>query len=114
MAQPIEKDAECRSPAAPPLAHATTDAHPKGGSKTMKASKTAFSFFASGLLVALLSAGSAQAQVSLDISKITCDQFTLFKVTDPRNIAIWISGYYNGKRNNTVIDTQQLNEYYDK
>jgi acid stress chaperone HdeB len=80
----------------------------------MKTPKKTFALFVSGLLIALLSTTSAQAQVSIDIAKITCDQFTLFKVTDPRNIAIWISGYYSGKRNNTVIDTQQLNEYYDK
>ena len=50
----------------------------------------------------------AQAQVTLDVAKITCDQFTLYKVTDPQNIAIWLSGYYHGKRDNTLVDTQQL------
>jgi hypothetical protein len=54
------------------------------------------------------------AQVSVDISKISCDQFNLYKVTDPRNIAIWLSGYFNGKRNNTVIDTQVFNQNYEK
>ena len=69
---------------------------------------------ASGLLLASLTALNAQAQVSIDVSKISCDQFTLYKVTDPRNIAIWLSGYYNGKRDNTVIDTQVFNENYNK
>jgi acid stress chaperone HdeB len=50
----------------------------------------------------------AQAQVTLDVSKITCDQFTLYKITDPQNIAIWLSGYYHGQRNTTTVDTQQL------
>ena len=50
----------------------------------------------------------AQAQVTVDVSKITCDQFTLYKITDPQNIAIWLSGYYHGQRNSTLIDTQQL------
>jgi hypothetical protein len=27
----------------------------------------------------------------------------------PQNIAIWLNGYYNGKRGNTVLDTQGLN-----
>jgi acid stress chaperone HdeB len=53
---------------------------------------------------------AAQAQVTLDVSKISCDQFVGYKIADPRNIAIWLSGYYNGKRGNTVIDPQRLNE----
>lgn len=48
------------------------------------------------------------AQVSLDVSKITCEQFWLRKVANPDKVAIWLSGFYNGKRDNTVIDTQQL------
>src|SRR5215475_10936521 len=59
-------------------------------------------------MVALVSGSSAQAQVMIDVAKITCDQFTLYKVTDPQNIAIWLSGYYHGKRDNTVVDTQEL------
>ena len=51
---------------------------------------------------------AARAQVTLDVSKITCDQFAGYKVTNPQNIAIWLSGYYNGKRDNTILDTQNL------
>jgi len=53
-------------------------------------------------------ASGAGAQVTLDVSKITCDQFTLYKITDPQNIAIWLSGYYHGQHNTTTVDTQQL------
>jgi len=52
----------------------------------------------------------ARAQVALDLSKVTCDQFVGYKITDPQNIAIWLSGYYNGKRGNTIIDTQGFND----
>ena len=69
---------------------------------------------ASGLALALLAAASAQAQVTVDVAKISCDQFTAYRITDPHNIAIWLNGYYNGKRNNTVIDTQALTENYNK
>ena len=55
----------------------------------MKTSK----LVASGLLIVLLSTASTRAQVTIDVSKITCDQFMLYKLTDPRNIAIWLSGY---------------------
>src|SRR5262245_21841618 len=50
----------------------------------------------------------AHAQVTLDIAKITCDQFTGYKITNPRNIAYWLSGYYNGQRGNTLLDTKAL------
>ena len=62
----------------------------------------------SGLMLVLNTAPSALAQVTIDVSKITCDQFTLYKVTSPDNIAIWLSGYYSGKRNSTIVDTQRL------
>ena len=64
---------------------------------------------ASVLGVMLLAASApAHAQVTLDLSKITCDQWSGYKITNPQNIALWLSGYYNGKRGNTVIDTQGL------
>ena len=52
----------------------------------------------------------AAAQVTIDVSKITCEQYILFTVADPKDIAMWLSGYYNAKRNNTVIDTQEFRE----
>jgi hypothetical protein len=62
------------------------------------------------LCLALTTAVSqpAHAQVMLDLSKVTCDQWSGYKITNPQNIALWLSGYYNGKRGNTVIDTQRL------
>jgi acid stress chaperone HdeB len=53
---------------------------------------------------------AAQAQVMLDVSKITCSQFAGYRITTPQNVAIWLSGYYNGKRSNTLIDMQKLIE----
>ena len=61
-----------------------------------------------GLLLVLLTGMPVNAQVTLDVSKITCQQFWLRKVADPDKVALWVSGYINGKRGNTVIDTQQL------
>jgi acid stress chaperone HdeB len=56
----------------------------------------------------------AHAQVTVDVSKITCEQYILYTVADPHDIAMWLSGYYNGKRNNTVLDTQQVREHGKK
>jgi acid stress chaperone HdeB len=61
-----------------------------------------------GLMLALNPALAARAQVTLDMSKVTCDQFTGYKITNPQNIAIWLSGYHSGTRGNTIIDTQGL------
>jgi hypothetical protein len=70
--------------------------------------------FAAGLMLALYAGTTVHAQVSVDVAKISCNQFNLYKITDPRNIAIWLSGFYNSKRNNTVIDTQVFSENYEK
>ena len=62
------------------------------------------------LMVTLGPMSKVRAQVTIDVAKITCDQYTSFKITDPQNIAIWLSGFYNGKRDTTVVDTQSLKE----
>jgi acid stress chaperone HdeB len=46
----------------------------------------------------------AQAQVTLDISKITCEEYVMDTITFSQNVVMWLSGYYNGKRNNTIIE----------
>jgi acid stress chaperone HdeB len=59
-------------------------------------------------------ASLAHAQVTIDVSKITCEQYILYTVADPHDIAVWLNGYYNGKRNNTVLDTQEFREHAKK
>jgi acid stress chaperone HdeB len=66
------------------------------------------------LMAGLETVPAARAQVTIDASKITCDQYIGYKVTNPQNIAIWLSGYYHGKRGETTVDTQQLAEYTKK
>ena len=65
-----------------------------------------------GLAITLLIAvPTARAQVTIDVSKITCEQFLLFKVADPDYIALWLSGYYHGKTGgSTIVDTQEFQE----
>jgi len=57
-----------------------------------------------GCILTLFVGSSSQAQVAIDASKITCDQFIHGKVGEPKIIAAWLSGFYNGKRNNAVVD----------
>jgi acid stress chaperone HdeB len=61
-----------------------------------------------GLMFAVAAAPAVRAQVTLDVSKITCDQYISHKITNPQNIAIWLSGYYHGKRGDTTLETQAL------
>jgi acid stress chaperone HdeB len=61
-----------------------------------------------GLSLALETIPEARAQVTIDVSKVTCDQYTSHKITNPQNIAIWLSGYYHGKRGDTTLETQAL------
>jgi hypothetical protein len=50
----------------------------------------------------------AEAQVALDVAKMTCGQFAAYKVANPKFIAIWLNGYHHGTRGDTVVDVQQL------
>jgi len=52
----------------------------------------------------------AQAQVTVDISKITCDQFVEYKIADPKQIATWINGYYHGAQGSSILDAQEMLE----
>ena len=69
-----------------------------------------FIFVGLGLMLALGKVPPAQAQVTLEVSKITCEQYKAYKVTNPQNIAIWVNGYYHGKRGDVTLDTQRLVE----
>jgi acid stress chaperone HdeB len=64
----------------------------------------------SGAIFLVLMTSHAQAQTTIDVAKITCEQFVLMSVAPPDYIAIWLNGYYNGKRNNTTIDVQRLKD----
>ena len=62
----------------------------------------------------LTASNIAHAQVMLDLSKVTCDQFIKYKVADPKVIAAWLNGYFHGKRADTMVDTQKLNADADE
>lgn len=68
----------------------------------------------SGFILALFLGPPVQAQVTIDASKITCDQFVHGKVGNPRTMAAWLSGFYNGKRDNPVIDTKNFQANVNK
>jgi acid stress chaperone HdeB len=65
-------------------------------------------------LIMFLAAPAARAQVMIEVSKITCEQYLSFSVADPRDTNIWLSGYYHGKEGTTVFEPQRLKETAEK
>ena len=51
---------------------------------------------------------SIRAQVTVDVAKISCDQFVLYKVASPETLAIWLHGHFSGKRGSTIVDVEAL------
>ena len=60
--------------------------------------------------LALVGLQSVQAQVTIDITKITCNEFLAGQLTDLRSLAIWLNGYVNGTRGKTLIDPLSVND----
>ena len=65
-------------------------------------------------VAAFAASRSAHTQVTVDVTKVNCDQFVHHKISEPRLIAAWLGGYYSAKRNNRVIDLQTLEENLSK
>ena len=68
----------------------------------------------SGLILAAALATAAHAQTTVDVSKITCEQYVFSKVAAPQSIALWLSGYYSGKRDKQTLDVQGLHASAEK
>jgi acid stress chaperone HdeB len=62
--------------------------------------------FAVAALIVATSAVPAAAQVTIDASQITCSQFVHHRIAPTRLIGAWLSGYYNGKADNRVLNMQ--------
>ena len=52
----------------------------------------------------------AHAQVTVEMTMITCEQYVLFAMGDPKDIAMWLSGYHSAKCNNTAFNVQEFRE----
>jgi hypothetical protein len=70
-----------------------------------------YQFIREFLLCVLLASGfseNARAQVMIDVSKISCNQFVTYKIENPKYIVAWLSGYYHGTRRDMVVDLNAL------
>src|SRR5258705_4597793 len=85
---------------------------PSSGNVEARESPMKKSAFVSSALVVLFASSTAhaQAQVTVDVSKITCDQFVEYKIADPKQIATWINGYYHGAHGSPILDSQEMLE----
>jgi acid stress chaperone HdeB len=59
-------------------------------------------------LVLVFTTQTAHAQVTVDISKITCEQFNVLPKAD--SVAIWLNGYYHGGKRESVIDVNKFED----
>jgi len=88
-----------------------------------------------GLSSIVFATVSVRAQVSIDVSKITCDEYVHDKIPtsdfisfsavgslplEARSmlsrwlIANWLSGYYHAKRNNWIVDSESFENNVNK
>ena len=59
-------------------------------------------------IVILFTASTAHAQMTIDMSKVTCRQFITYEITDARSLSLWLSGYFNAQQNNTMVDVSKF------
>ena len=56
-----------------------------------------------------------QAQVTIDVSKITCEQLVMEQLDwTQREIVFWLNGYYNGERHNTNVEPPAVKKNEEK
>ena len=56
-----------------------------------------------------------QAQGTVDVSKITCEQVLMEKLAwTEREVELWLSGYYHGKRNDTIVEPEAVKQNEEK
>jgi hypothetical protein len=64
-------------------------------------------------LFTIFVAAVASAQV-IDVAKISCKQYLTGNIVRQDYLTLWLSGYYNGTRNDTVIGTGTVQGIADK
>jgi len=62
------------------------------------------SFILLAMLFSVFGISVGRAQETIDLAKITCDQFLSGQPFDSTTISIWLGGYYHGERHDTVVD----------
>jgi len=64
-------------------------------------------------LGAVVAAGNASAQI-VDVATISCKDYLAGTVVRRDYLTLWLSGYYNGTRNDTIVQTNTVQTIADK
>jgi hypothetical protein len=59
--------------------------------------------------VAIFASSAARAE-TMDVAKVTCGELGNYYLEEVVVVGAWLSGYYNAKQNNTVIDSKKIEE----
>ena len=62
----------------------------------------------SAALLMLLLSITSNAQLTLDITRVTCRQYLTGSVIPRKSLILWLSGYYHGKRDATTVDVGSI------
>jgi hypothetical protein len=67
-----------------------------------------------GVLAALAISAPAKAQVMIEMSEITCKQFSDYDADTQDFIGNWMRGYFSSKKNLTVVESRYVKRNTEK
>ncbi len=67
-----------------------------------------------GIVAALAISAPAKAQVTIEMSEITCKQFVDYDDDTKDFIGNWMRGYFSSKKNLTVVDSRYVKRNTEK
>ena len=71
--------------------------------------------FLTSALFLFMQITTMQAQETLDVAKITCEQLVMEQLDwTQREIVFWLNGYYNGERHNTNVEPPAVKKNEEK
>jgi hypothetical protein len=82
-----------------------------GSDEVLRSNAVKSSFILLAMLISVSGISVGRAQETIDIAKITCDQFLTGQIYDAQTFSIWLNGYYSGTRHNTVVDVSKFKSH---
>jgi hypothetical protein len=67
-----------------------------------------------GVVAAIATAAPACAQVAVEMSEITCKQFTDYDPETKDFVANWMRGFFSAKKNLTVVESRYVKRNTEK
>src|SRR5215467_3014243 len=82
-----------------------------GSDEVSRSNAVKSSFILLAMLMSVFGISVGRAQETIDIAKVTCDQFLSRQIYDAQTFSIWLNGYYSGTRHKTVVDVSALKSH---